>query len=59
MTTNNRPSGRRIRVRAIRRDPPDLRKLSRAFIELALHQARLEAEAQNEHKERKEKRRAA
>lgn len=35
---------RRISVRAIRRDPPDLRKLSRALIELAMAEARAEAE---------------
>jgi hypothetical protein len=35
---------RRISVRAIRRDPPDLHKLSRAL--LALAQAEAEAEAQ-------------
>ena len=35
---------RHISVRAIRRDPPDLRKLSRALIDLALAEA--EAEAQ-------------
>lgn len=35
---------RNISVRAVRRDPPDLRKLSRALIELAMAEA--EAEAQ-------------
>ena len=35
---------RRISVRAVRRDPPDLHKLSRAL--LALAQAEAEAEAQ-------------
>lgn len=40
---------REIRVRAVRRDPPDLRKLSRALIELALAQAQAEADAQAEH----------
>jgi len=35
---------RNISVRAVRRDPPDLRKLSRALIQLALAEA--EAEAQ-------------
>jgi hypothetical protein len=38
---------RRIRVRAIRRKEPDLRKLARALIELARAQA--EADAQAEH----------
>jgi hypothetical protein len=38
---------RRISVRTIRRDPPDLHKLSRAL--LALAQADAEAKAQAEH----------
>jgi hypothetical protein len=37
---------RDISVRAVRRDPPDLRKLSRALIQLAIAEA--EAEAQQE-----------
>lgn len=37
---------RRLRVRAIRRNPPDLRKLSRALIELAQAQAEADAAAQ-------------
>jgi hypothetical protein len=36
---------RRIRVRAIRNSPPDLRRLARALIELAQAQAEAEAEA--------------
>jgi hypothetical protein len=36
---------RRLRIRAIRRTNPDLRKLSRALIELASAQAEAEAEA--------------
>jgi hypothetical protein len=36
---------RNISVRAVRRDPPDLRKLSRALIQLAIAEA--EAEAQD------------
>lgn len=44
------PAGdRRIRVRGIRRDPPDIKKLSRALIELAMGQAQAEAEAQAAH----------
>jgi hypothetical protein len=35
---------RHITVRAIRRDPPDLRKLSRAIIALAMAQTEAEAE---------------
>jgi hypothetical protein len=38
---------RRIRVRGMRRDEPDLRKLARALINLA--QAQAEADAQTEH----------
>jgi hypothetical protein len=39
---------RHISVRAVRRDPPDLRKLSRALIALAV----AEAEAQNKNADR-------
>ena len=35
---------RHISVRAVRRDPPDLRKLSRALIELAMAEAQAEAQ---------------
>jgi hypothetical protein len=44
---SKRSHERRISVRTIRRDPPDLRKLSRALIALA--QADAEAKAQAEH----------
>lgn len=37
---------RQISVRAVRRDPPDLRKLSRALIQLAMAQAEADAEQQ-------------
>jgi predicted GTPase len=37
---------RHISVRAVRRDPPDLRKLSRALITLAMAEAAAEAAAQ-------------
>jgi hypothetical protein len=40
---------RRIRVRAIKREEPDLRKLARALIDLA--QAQAEAEAERQHKQ--------
>ena len=40
--------GNDIRVRAIRKDPPDLRRLARALIELA--QLQEEAEAEKQHK---------
>ncbi|BBX63227.1 hypothetical protein MSAS_24010 [Mycobacterium saskatchewanense] len=36
---------RKIIVRSVRRDPPDLRKLSRAVIAMALRDAQAEAEA--------------
>ena len=42
-------SERRIRVRAVRKDPADLRRLARALIELAKLQAEAEAEAEIEH----------
>ena len=41
---------RRISVRGVRRNPPDLRKLSRALIQLALEQAEAEATAQQQPK---------
>lgn len=44
-------SERRIAVRAVRRDPPDLKKLSQALIALAMAQA--EAQAQSEHENQK------
>jgi len=50
MTDN---TGRRIRVRAVRRNPPDLKKLSRALIQLALEQAQAEADAQADNERRK------
>lgn len=37
---------RQLSVRSVRRDPPDLRKLSRALIELAAAQAEADAERQ-------------
>ena len=37
---------RHISVRGVRRDPPDLKKLSRALIQLAMAQAEAEAEAE-------------
>ncbi len=44
---------RRIRLRGIRREQPDLSKLARALIEIA--QAQAEAEAQAEHEARQKK----
>ena len=42
----SRGRDRHISVRAVRRDPPDLRKLSRALIQIALEQAAAEAAAE-------------
>lgn len=39
---------RNISVRAVRRDPPDLRRLSRALVQLAMAQSESEAEAQRD-----------
>lgn len=47
---------RRIRVRGIRRNDPDYRKLARALIELA--QAQTEAEARADHEGRESPKRA-
>ena len=38
---------RRIRVRGIRKDPPDLRRLARALIALAEAQAEADAQAED------------
>lgn len=40
-----RKAERRIIVRGVRREPPDLRKLSRAVIAMALREAEADAEA--------------
>jgi hypothetical protein len=50
---------RRIRVRAIRREKPDLRKLARALIELAQAQAEAEAQAEHETRPKREGRKRA
>jgi hypothetical protein len=44
---------RRIRVHGIRKDPPDLRRLARALIELAKLQAEAEAQAEQDQRNRK------
>lgn len=49
---SKKSSERRIRVRAIRRDPPDIKKLSRALIALAMAQAQAEVDAQAEHEKK-------
>jgi len=40
---------RNISVRAVRRDPPDLRKLSRALIQLAIAEAEAQQAATDQH----------
>jgi hypothetical protein len=52
---SNKSNERRIRVRAVRRDPPDIKKLSRALIALALAQAQAEADAQAAHETKRDK----
>jgi len=49
MSKDKQP-GRRITIRSVRRDPPDVGKLSRALIALAYAQAKAEADAEAEHK---------
>jgi hypothetical protein len=46
---------RRISVRAVRRDPPDLKKLSQALISLAIAQAEAEAQAEHEAQQKQSK----
>ncbi|GFG50172.1 hypothetical protein CQY20_28425 [Mycolicibacterium agri] len=41
----SRKAHRHITVRSVRREPPDLRKLSRAVIAMAMREAEAEAEA--------------
>ena len=55
--TNRRTQGERmLRVRGIRRGTPDAKKLSRAFIGLALARAEAEAQAEAETDARREER---
>lgn len=42
---HGRQRQRNISVRAVRRDPPDLRRLAQALIELAIAEAAAQAEA--------------
>jgi len=42
-----RKAERHITVRSVRRDPPDLRKLSRAVIAIAMRDAEAQAEARD------------
>ena len=41
---------RKVTIRTVRRDPPDLRKLSRALIALAIAQSEADAEAESDSK---------
>jgi hypothetical protein len=52
-------SERRISVRAVRRDPPDLKKLSQALIALAMAHAEAEAQSEHESQQKKNERRSA
>lgn len=45
MTSKN--PGRRISIRSVRKNPPDLGKLGRALLALAIAQAEADAEAQD------------
>ncbi|WP_150117171.1 hypothetical protein [Arthrobacter sp. ERGS1:01] len=42
---------RRLRVRSIRQDPPDLERLTTALLDMALRQAAQEKQAQEERRE--------
>jgi hypothetical protein len=48
MTRPKQGRERRISIRPVRRDPPDLHKLSRALIALAMAQTEAEAKAEYE-----------
>lgn len=50
---------RRVRVRGELRQPPDLRKLSRALIELAIAQAEADAQAEDQNRRQAEQERGA
>jgi len=43
---------RRFTVRSVRRDPPDIRKLSRALISLAMAEAEREAQAEQDRRQK-------
>jgi len=49
MSRTFRRGDRHIRARGIKQDPPDLRRLARALIEMAEAQAEADAEAQARH----------
>jgi hypothetical protein len=48
---SRRKEERRITVRAVRRDPPDLRKFARAILTLAMAQAEADARADSAKRE--------
>jgi hypothetical protein len=50
MSNKKQIGERHIRVRGIRREQPDLQKLSRALLDIVFEQAKNEAEAEAEHK---------
>jgi hypothetical protein len=47
MTNKKQKPERRITIRSVRRDPPDMTKLGRALIALAMAQTEAEAEAED------------
>jgi hypothetical protein len=49
VSNNARQPGRNIRVRVVRRNPPDVRKLSRALLAIVMAEAQAEADARAEH----------
>jgi hypothetical protein len=49
MTEKKKQSDDQIWIRSIRRDPPDVRKIGRAFIAAVMREAEAEAAAQAEH----------
>ncbi|HSH59896.1 MAG TPA: hypothetical protein VK988_09710 [Acidimicrobiales bacterium] len=53
MTKKKRHQERRLRVRDVRHDPPDLKKLAGALIALAQAQAETEAAAEHDHRRAK------
>ena len=55
MSNKHHRSERHIRARGVRRDPPDLRRLARAFIALAQAQAEADAMATHEGSDRSAK----
>lgn len=54
MAEKKKQSDHQIWIRSIRRDPPDVRKLGRAFIAAVMREAEAEAAAQAEHAKSKQ-----